>query len=1141
MIFFKQNTCFLLLFIAITGCSQGGSSSGGNSDPTSPPSNTSSNPPINVKFLTSNQSVIAKSCSSVVSLETIDINNIQSNVTTTTVFTLSGIGLNFFSDSSCSNAISSVTLSTGKSITSFYVSAQNTGTFIISATEPTFGQIYQQIGSVIGPASKIAIITEPQGTFAGQLLSSFSVRLEDAYGNNVSESGSAISISTTPSASMNGTTTVNTISGIAQFNNIIISKANNYTITFSSPGIISATSSLFSINANSAVGLSFLTIPTSGVVGQQFSPAITVGAIDQYGNVDTLLNSNPEVVTVAAYSDSTCLTVKGLVSANQATIVNGIANFSSNTDQFGITYFKASSPSFGQICSGSTYVYSQLSTLATSESIDSGSTYDVGNLIKGGVAPYSYSIQSTIGSSINEIGFFTAGTNTSSSSIPEQITITDQRNQTISLTVNVFPQISLNFNPSMAANSEQTLSPSGGVAPYSYAISSGTGSINSSGTLIAPAASGLITVKVTDSSDSSKLFNISVTAALSASAPIYSLSTHSVNQLTQTITTLGGTPPYTYSIYSGLGSVSSSGIFQASTTPGVTIVKISDSGSESVQLTFDITSGGATHLVFSNQPGNGTIGQNLTALPIVLALNDDPDVDYAFGGNPTIELYDSGCNNKNTDQSLTFLPNVFSSGRFQPELLEINTAGTFSLKISIGNFTACSNTFTISNQNSKIIVGKNNICQITNGVLKCLGANDDSQLTSSNTNPYSSTLISIASSGLVTDVAVGPTHICDIDDGELKCWGSNQYGQLGSAPSSQFVTTPSLINSISTNAYGISLGDEHSCAVMGSNLNCWGNDAEHQLGRGSPVSGFVLNCFNISDQTTCQDLGCSLTDSCTGFTTSDSCATNNQCNFNFSTGVCSSASSEYSCQGNTSYSCESVASQNDCSNAGCQWSNGSCYTPGSNFTSSGYGLEPVIGFSGNVFQTTSSHNSNCSVVENEAFCWGDNTYLQTASTGVRVDKATKVDSLENVTAITIGLSHGCALNNGDVYCWGANDFGQLGTGIISNSPNATPQLVNLSNIIKVVAGDDFTCALSNAQSVYCWGTNNLNQLGIGTSDSYKTSPVAIFSGAIDISASGSSACLLNTSNALYCWGFNNFGHADSVNYINYSTPTLITQ
>jgi alpha-tubulin suppressor-like RCC1 family protein len=181
------------------------------------------------------------------------------------------------------------------------------------------------------------------------------------------------------------------------------------------------------------------------------------------------------------------------------------------------------------------------------------------------------------------------------------------------------------------------------------------------------------------------------------------------------------------------------------------------------------------------------------------------------------------------------------------------------------------------------------------------------------------------------------------------------------------------------------------------------------------------------------------------------------------------------------------------------------------------------------------------VVENEAFCWGDNTYLQTASTGVRVDKATKVDSLENVTAITIGLSHGCALNNGDVYCWGANDFGQLGTGIISNSPNATPQLVNLSNIIKVVAGDDFTCALSNAQSVYCWGTNNLNQLGIGTSDSYKTSPVAIFSGAIDISASGSSACLLNTSNALYCWGFNNFGHADSVNYINYSTPTLITQ
>jgi alpha-tubulin suppressor-like RCC1 family protein len=1138
----KFSKATILLFFglfSIFGCSQGGNSSnqptGNNPIPSIP------NPPVNIHFSSAGQTVISKACSTPVSVETIDLNNSPANVNQNTTLSLSGSGILFFSDSNCSTQISSTLINAGKSKTQFYVKAPNLGNLIITVAESTFGQIFQQLTSTVGPASALIVSTQPTNSIAGQTFGSFSVQVQDYYGNNVNQSGVAVSLSlNTPNTFAYGTTTVSTTtSGIAQFNDISMHQSGTFSFNFAANGFLPANSNSFKISSNSAVRVVFYSMPSGGTANQFFNPIIQVAASDSYGNVVTSISSKNEQVTLTAYSDNTCATATGTVSSNVGAITNGIAKFVSATfNQFGTTYFKAVSTSFGQTCSPAVSINPQLGLIKSSINLDSGGSFDVGSVVKGGVAPYSYSLtQSTIGSTLSEIGFYTAGNNSSMSPYSEVVTVTDNQNNKISFTANVYQALSLEIpNTTMVAGTTQTLTGSGGLAPYSYSLSSGGGSFDSNGSLTAAQTPGDIIVKVSDANGSSSSYLIHVVAGMTANATSFNVF---VNQ-SQQISVSGGIAPYSYSILSGPGSLNGSGLFQASSTSGVTKINVTDSKSNSILISINTYSGGATHLAFSAQPSNGVIGENLATMPILLALNDKADVDYTYSGIVPLELWDQTCSNKITDQAISFNSNSFTNGRFQPEVLKIYTSGTFTLKVTMNSFSACSSSFVVSGSNHKVYVGQKNICKIDNGTLQCLGANDLGQLTS-NQNPYSETLSPIATSALVSEVSIGSNHICAIDDGKLKCWGSNAFGQLGSSPSSvSSKNSVSLVNGIATNSYGLATGAKHSCSIIGASINCWGNDDNHQLGRGSPSSGPVINCLNITNQNTCQNVGCQVADPCSGFTTASSCSSNNQCSFDFATAICHNTSSQTACQGSTSYSCEMISSQTDCANLGCDWSNNSCYTANSNFSASGYTPSPVLGLNGIVSSISGSENTNCAISENEVFCWGDNSSKQTGQTAIRIDAGNKVANLENSTQVSVGLNHSCSVNNSQPYCWGANNKGQLGQGSTSTTPNNQAQSVNVSNVKKVANGNSFSCALTSGGSVYCWGANDQSQLGLGTVTTQEASPKLLnLSGVIDISAGGSAACAVKSDFSLACWGFNNFGHSESANPINYSSPTII--
>jgi hypothetical protein len=121
-----------------------------------------------------------------------------------------------------------------------------------------------------------------------------------------------------------------------------------------------------------------------------------------------------------------------------------------------------------------------------------------------------------------------------------------------------------------------------------------------------------------------------------------------------------------------------------------------------------------------------------------------------------------------------------------------------------------------------------------------------------------------------------------------------------------------------------------------------------------------------------------------------------------------------------------------------------------------------------------------------------------------------------------GADHHCAVATGNaaIYCWGSNAVGQLGdgTGVSRNIPvlaSAVP--VGISG---VVAGLEHSCGLDAAGAAWCWGGNDVGQLGTGVMTDYEVPAVAVAGGLTftKLTAGTYSTCGVATSGQAYCWG-----------------------
>ncbi|MBI3987452.1 MAG: VCBS repeat-containing protein [Lentisphaerae bacterium] len=117
------------------------------------------------------------------------------------------------------------------------------------------------------------------------------------------------------------------------------------------------------------------------------------------------------------------------------------------------------------------------------------------------------------------------------------------------------------------------------------------------------------------------------------------------------------------------------------------------------------------------------------------------------------------------------------------------------------------------------------------------------------------------------------------------------------------------------------------------------------------------------------------------------------------------------------------------------------------------------------------------------FAWGRNNVgqLGVGSAAVSANAPTALTGVSNVTAIVAGGNHSLALlNNGTVWAWGDNAQGQLGNTNVTAFTNLPVQVLDLSNIVAIAAGDTHSLAVRNDGTLWGWGNNTDGELGDGT-------------------------------------------------------------
>lgn len=129
-------------------------------------------------------------------------------------------------------------------------------------------------------------------------------------------------------------------------------------------------------------------------------------------------------------------------------------------------------------------------------------------------------------------------------------------------------------------------------------------------------------------------------------------------------------------------------------------------------------------------------------------------------------------------------------------------------------------------------------------------------------------------------------------------------------------------------------------------------------------------------------------------------------------------------------------------------------------------------------------------------------------------------ALVTVPSVAVGYAHSCALRaDGTVWCWGKNDVGQLGRGTLTVDPDPTPaKVIGLSGVARIVASNAPMCALMLDGTVRCWGGRPSGQ--------FNATPYVVqgLTDVIEIAAgSGGHQCARKGDKTVWCWGSNAHG------------------
>jgi alpha-tubulin suppressor-like RCC1 family protein len=178
------------------------------------------------------------------------------------------------------------------------------------------------------------------------------------------------------------------------------------------------------------------------------------------------------------------------------------------------------------------------------------------------------------------------------------------------------------------------------------------------------------------------------------------------------------------------------------------------------------------------------------------------------------------------------------------------------------------------------------------------------------------------------------------------------------------------------------------------------------------------------------------------------------------------------------------------------------------------------------------------------WAWGNNARGQLGSGALpQVTVPDQAVGVSGVTAVSAGGAFALALKrDGTVWAWGDNVDGELGSGASAGCSNVPVQVTGLFGVTDISAGYADAYAVRSDGTVWAWGLNDRDELGIGTNGGYSTVPVQVtgLSGVTAVSAGYNFALALKSDGTVWAWGDNDtyqFGNGTTTDS---SVPVQVT-
>ena len=392
------------------------------------------------------------------------------------------------------------------------------------------------------------------------------------------------------------------------------------------------------------------------------------------------------------------------------------------------------------------------------------------------------------------------------------------------------------------------------------------------------------------------------------------------------------------------------------------------------------------------------------------------------------------------------------------------------------------------------IDGEENVCVRQAGDVRCWGDNRGGQLGAPRS--YHPTPIVVAASTTWTSLAVGASHTCATDATHgVWCWGADDAGQVTRTPSAtdQPVPVAEPFTTLEVKGEGRRMvaGLDFTCAHGDGGIDCWGTNADGQLG----ASDGALHANHVFDATSQGLIG-------------------------GGHGACRMG--PLACWGRIN---------------GAQVRTPSAIT------------EDLTNVLDMTYDISFGDQASCAIAKDHRVCWG---YGYHGQLGDGVDAgsgsgpvAPRQFTDDSYTAISIIGQHACATTMGaTMKCWGTDYSFESGQQVPNQQVLLTPTsivmpgAINLSGCMAVAAGGAFSCGLCTS-TPWCWGANTSGELGRGPDASRLdgiAQPAAMPAGNTwrELGAGGTHACALSTTGTLACWGLGvrgqlgDGGHGSSV-------------